>query len=70
MPQSERSIGAGGGIRTHTPLRGADFKSAASTVSPPRHVATMAEYRSQPPDLTRHSPYQTGGVQRTHNPLR
>ena len=29
--------GAGGGIRTHTPLRGADFKSAASAISPPRH---------------------------------
>ena len=27
--------GAQGGIRTHTPLRGADFKSAASTLSPP-----------------------------------
>ena len=26
---------AQGGSRTHTPLRGADFKSAASTLSPP-----------------------------------
>ena len=31
--QSEAS--AQGGSRTHTPLRGADFKSAASTLSPP-----------------------------------
>ena len=30
------SNGAGGGIRTHTPLREADFKSAASAISPPR----------------------------------
>ena len=29
--------GAQGGSRTHTPLRGADFKSAASTVPPPGH---------------------------------
>ncbi len=29
--------GAEGGSRTHTPLRGADFKSAASTVPPPGH---------------------------------
>ena len=28
--------GAGGGIRTHTPVKVADFKSAASTFPPPR----------------------------------
>ncbi len=31
----DRFLGAQGGSRTHTPLRGADFKSAASTLSPP-----------------------------------
>ena len=29
---------AEGGIRTHTPLRETDFKSAASTIPPPRLV--------------------------------
>ena len=29
-------VGAGGGNRTHTPVKVADFKSAASTVPPPR----------------------------------
>ena len=29
-------FGAGGGNRTHTPVKVADFKSAASTVPPPR----------------------------------
>ncbi len=31
-------VGAGGGNRTHTPVKVADFKSAASTVPPPRQV--------------------------------
>ena len=31
------SHGAEGGIRTRTPLRAEDFKSAASAISPPRH---------------------------------
>ena len=30
------NLGAGGGIRTHTPVKVADFKSAASTIPPPR----------------------------------
>ena len=30
--------GAEGGIRTHTPVKAADFKSAASTIPPPRLV--------------------------------
>ena len=30
------NVGAGGGIRTHTPVKVADFKSAASTIPPPR----------------------------------
>ena len=38
-------IGAGGGNRTHTPVKVADFKSAASTVPPPRH------YRACPIEL-------------------
>ena len=29
-------VGAEGGIRTHTPVKVADFKSAASTIPPPR----------------------------------
>ena len=29
---------AEGGTRTHTPLQEADFKSAASTIPPPRHL--------------------------------
>ena len=31
------SSGTEGGTRNHTPLREADFKSAASTIPPPRH---------------------------------
>ena len=34
-------IGAGGGNRTHTPVKVADFKSAASTVPPPRPVCIL-----------------------------
>ena len=34
------SHGAEGGIRTRTPLRAEDFKSAASAISPPRHGST------------------------------
>ena len=35
----ERGIcGAEGGIRTHTPVKVADFKSAASAISPPRQA--------------------------------
>ena len=33
---------AEGGTRTHTPLRETDFKSAASTIPPPRH-ATISQ---------------------------
>ena len=35
-PALEDYVGAGGGNRTHTPVKVADFKSAASTVPPPR----------------------------------
>ena len=31
-------VGAGGGNRTHTPVKVADFKSAASTFPPPRLI--------------------------------
>ena len=33
-------VGAGEGIRTHTPVKVADFKSAASTFPPPRRPGT------------------------------
>ena len=42
--QTGRMYGAEGGCRTHTPFRAADFKSAASTVPPPRH----SKYSVQP----------------------
>ena len=35
-PISYEEAGAGGGIRTHTPVKVADFKSAASAIPPPR----------------------------------
>ena len=35
-PALEEYVGAGGGNRTHTPVKVADFKSAASTFPPPR----------------------------------
>ena len=35
---SSPSAGARGGGRTHTPLRGRDFKSLASAISPPGHL--------------------------------
>ena len=39
LGQSVKQIScAEGGIRTHTPLRETDFKSAASTIPPPRLV--------------------------------
>ena len=31
-----QGTGAGEGTRTHTPVKGADFKSAASAIPPPR----------------------------------
>ena len=31
-----KTTGAGEGIRAHTPVKGADFKSAASSIPPPR----------------------------------
>jgi hypothetical protein len=34
---NEGASTAEGGTRTHTPLQEADFKSAASTIPPPRH---------------------------------
>ena len=36
---------AEGGTRTHTPLREADFKSAASTIPPPRHLCYCCKLR-------------------------
>ena len=43
--------GAEGGIRTHTPLREADFKSAASTIPPPRHGVTLSLYKKDATSL-------------------
>ncbi len=37
---------AEGGTRTHTPLQEADFKSAASTVPPPRHLLHCRRHRT------------------------
>src|SRR3954453_6320160 len=37
--KNARKIGAEGGSRTRTPLRTTDFKSVASAIPPPRHVA-------------------------------
>ena len=39
-----RAAYAGGGTRTHTPRRAADFKSAASTVPPPRRLPASPTY--------------------------
>ena len=36
--------GAEGGIRTHTPFRIEDFKSAASTIPPPRLVSLEKQF--------------------------
>ncbi len=36
MLSNEGTFTAEGGTRTHTPLQEADFKSAASTIPPPR----------------------------------
>src|SRR5262245_15213099 len=36
-PKHWSLVGAGGGSRTHTPLRAADFESAASAIPPLRH---------------------------------
>ncbi len=47
----EAYVGAEGGIRTHTPARVADFKSAASTIPPPRPL--LLRY---PPNGMRRSP--------------
>ena len=44
-PFSCLNSGAGGGNRTHTAVRPADFKSAASTVPPPRQVWTWYRLR-------------------------
>ena len=41
--------GAEGGTRTHTPRKVADFKSAASTVPPPRHVGMITKNRATLP---------------------
>ena len=38
--------GAEGGIRTHTPVKVADFKSAASTIPPPRPAPCCKVYPS------------------------
>ena len=37
---TELWVGAEGGIRTHTPVKVADFKSAASTIPPPRPMTS------------------------------
>jgi hypothetical protein len=41
--QSGLNYYAEGGTRTHTPLQEADFKSAASTIPPPRLVKIGGE---------------------------
>ncbi len=48
---AETGTGAGGGNRTHTPLRTRDFKSPASTVPPPRRLRMRSdpEPRPEPP---------------------
>ena len=44
--RGDRCIGAEGGCRTHTPFRAADFKSAASTIPPPRPERIACSYSS------------------------
>lgn len=46
--------GAQGGIRTHTPVKAADFESAASTVPPLGPDAVISEARRPRPVAKQH----------------
>ncbi len=45
LPTALLSDGAGGGTRTRTELPPRDFKSRASTISPPRHQCAFYNVR-------------------------
>ena len=65
----EEEVGAGGGNRTHTPVKVADFKSAASTVPPPRHYQSCpvrAGTRRRPIWILGTTLEATGGFEPPH----
>ena len=68
IPATDQAHGAEGGIRTHTPLRAADFESAASTIPPLRRCVPCEkkEWSGRGDSNPRPSPWQGDALPLSH----